>query len=426
MKKKNIIALIAVLILLLGLAFWHYIHTKEIGIYGFVPKEPIKVGILHSLSGTMALSEKPVVDATLMAIEEINAKGGLLGRKVEAVVADGCSDELIFAREAKRLIAEEKVNVVFGCWTSASRKAVKPVFEKYKHLLFYPVQYEGLEESPNIIYTGAAPNQQIIPAVKWCFDNLGKRFFLAGSDYVFPHVANRIIKDQVTALKGEIVGEEYMLLGNKNAKGLADKIIEAKPDVILNTINGDSNIYFFKELRRAGITPDKIPVMSFSIAESEVRDIGTGIMAGDYAAWNYFQSVDTEQNKRFVGNFKRKFGPDQVTSDPMEAGYFGVYLWAETVKYIGSFKTDKVRNSVSRQSFMAPEGMVYVDHGNHHTWKIVRIGKVNKAGQFDIVWSSEKLVRPAPYPPYRTKSEWNNFLKKLYQTWGGKWANTVK
>lgn len=426
MNKKIVIVFVAVLILLLSLALRYHFCSEKTGFHGITHKEPIKVGILHSLSGTMALSEKPVVDATLMAIEEINAKGGLLGRKLEVVVADGCSDELTFAREARRLITKEKVDVVFGCWTSASRKAVKPVFEKHKHLLFYPVQYEGLEESPNIVYTGATPNQQIIPAVKWCFDNLGKRFFLVGSDYVFPHVANRIIKDHITALKGEVVGEEYILLGSQDVKGLVDKIIEAKPDVILNTINGDSNVYFFKELRRAGITPDKIPAMSFSIAESEVRNIGAGVMAGDYAAWNYFQGVDTEENKKFVGNYKKKFGQNEVVSDPMEAGYFGVYLWAETVRYIGSFETNKVCNSVRRQSFMAPEGMVYVDHENRHTWKIVRIGKINGAGQFDIVWSSEKPVRPAPYPPYRTKSEWNTFLEKLYRSWGEKWANTGK
>ena len=225
------------------------------------------MGVLHSLSGTMAISEKSVVDATLLAIGEINEQGGLLGRKIEPVVADGKSDWPTFASEAERLIAQEEVSTVFGCWTSASRKTVKPVFEKHDHLLFYPVQYEGLEACPNIVYTGAAPNQQIIPAVRWCFEHLGRKFFLVGSDYVFPRTANEIIRDQLRSLHGEIVGEQYILLGSEDVQDAVQSIVAAKPDVILNTINGDTNVAFFRELRAAGITPEKIPTMSFSIAD---------------------------------------------------------------------------------------------------------------------------------------------------------------
>jgi urea transport system substrate-binding protein len=259
--------------------------------------DTIKVGILHSLTGTMAGSEKEVVDATKMAIDEINSAGGLLGKKIEPVVADGRSDWPTFAREAERLITQEKVAVVFGCWTSASRKTVKPVFEKHNHLLFYPVQYEGLEQSKNIIYTGAAPNQQIIPAVKWAFDNVGKRMFLVGSDYVFPRTANEIIKEQVKSLKGEIAGEEYVLLGSNQVDAIVKKIVDTKPDVILNTINGDTNVAFFKALRAAGITPQKIPTMSFSLAEAELTAMGSKELAGDYASWNYFQAIDSKQNQ---------------------------------------------------------------------------------------------------------------------------------
>lgn len=280
----------------------------------------IKVGILHSLSGTMAISEKSVVNSTLLAIEEINSQGGVLGKKIQPIIVDGKSNWVTFAQEAERLINKEKVVTVFGCWTSASRKTVKPVFEKYNHLLIYPVQYEGLEESPNIVYTGAAPNQQIIPAVKWSFDNLGKRFFLVGSDYVFPRTANEIIKDQVTALRGEILGEEYILLGSADVEGVVKKISETQPDVILNTINGDTNIAFFKALRKAGITPEQIPTISFSIAEEELRSLPKEDVVGDYAVWNYFQSVDDADNQRFVKQFQKKYGQNRVTSDPIEAG----------------------------------------------------------------------------------------------------------
>lgn len=391
-----------------------------IGVY----KKPIKVGVLHSLTGTMAISERSVKDATLLAIEEINARGGLLGRRIEPVIADGKSDWPTFAAEAERLITEEKVSVVFGCWTSASRKNVKPVFEKLNHLLIYPIQYEGLECSPNIIYTGATPNQQIIPAVKWFFDNGKKRFFLVGSDYIFPRSANEIIKTQILILGGEIVGEEYIPLGSENVKSAVGNIVITQPDMILNTINGDTNVSFFDELRKAGITPDKIPTLSFSIAEDELRSMNPKIMVGDYAAWNYFQSVDSEENTNFVSNFKKKYGDDRVTDDPMEAGYFGVYLWAQTINSIGTDDVEKVRRSMKGQSLLAPEGIVYIDSDNHHTWKTVRIGRIRADGQFDIVWTSGKPIRPEPYVSYKTKSEWVQFIDGLYEGWGQKWSNT--
>jgi urea transport system substrate-binding protein len=386
-------------------------------------RPPIKAGILHSLSGTMAISERSVADATLLAIEEINQSKGLLGRKIEPIIADGCSDWPTFAKEAERLISEEKVSVVFGCWTSASRRTVKPIFEKHGHLLFYPVQYEGLEQSPNIVYTGAAPNQQIIPAVKWCFDNLGKRFFLVGSDYVFPRTAHTIIKDQLAAIRGEIAGEEYIVLGSHEVEEAVRQIVQTQPEVILNTINGDTNIAFFKELRAAGITPDEIPTMSFSIAEQELRSLGTEDMIGDYACWNYFQSVDTEENRAFVDTFRKRYGPDRVTSDPMEAAYLAVHLWAQAVEEARTDDVSDVRKAIANQTFKAPEGMVYVNTENNHAWKTVRIGRIRNDGQFEIVWSSERPVRPVPYPIYRSPSEWHEFLEALYMGWGNRWSN---
>jgi urea transport system substrate-binding protein len=374
---------------------------------------PIRVGVLHSLTGTMAISETSVRDATLLAIEELNAAGGVLGRRIESVVADGRSDWPMFAREAERLITSEQVAVVFGCWTSASRKTVKPVFEKYDHLLFYPVQYEGLEQSPNIIYTGAAPNQQIIPAVKWSFDHLGKQFFLVGSDYVFPRTANAIIKAQVLALGGTIVGEEYLRLGSREVEAAVQKIAASRPTVILNTINGDSNVAFFEALRRAGITADRIPTVSFSLAEDELRHMDARTMAGDYAAWNYFQSVDSPENRRFVQAFRARYGQNRVTDDPMEAAYFGVKLWALAVGSARTTKVSEVRKALRYQSLAAPEGIVSLDPVTQHTWKVVRIGKIRADGQFEIVWSSQDPVRPIPYPTFRTKPEWEAFLTEL-------------
>ncbi len=416
-KMKKIIIPLIIVVLFATAGVWFYYSRLN------TTREPIKVGILHSLTGTMAISEKSVVDSTLMAIEEINQKGGLSGRRIDALVVDGRSDWPTFAEEAERLIIDEEVSVIFGCWTSASRKTVKPVFEKYNHLLFYPVQYEGLEHSPNIIYTGAAPNQQIIPAVKWSFDNLGKRFFLVASDYVFPRSANAIIKDQAAALGAEIVGEEYILLGSSDVKDVVLKIAEIKPDVILNTLNGDTNVSFFKELRKAGITSDKIPTMSFSIAENELRTLGVRDMVGDYACWNYFQSVDTRENIDFVKRFKTKYGPDRTVDDPMEAGYFGVYLWAQAVKKLGTDSVDKIIKALKRQSLQAPEGLVYIDKDNNHTWKAVRVGIIRQDGQFDIMWDSGRPVQPEPYPASRSKSEWNEFLQNLYKMWDEKWAN---
>ena len=409
--------LVIVALLALGIGWYFYKAGQRFS------GPPIKVGILHSLTGTMAISEKSVVDAELMAIDEINAKGGLLGRKIQPVIVDGASNWPQFAKMAEKLITQDKVSVVFGCWTSASRKTVKPVFEKYGHLLFYPVQYEGLEQSPNIVYLGAAPNQQIIPAVKWSIDHIGKRFFLVGSDYVFPRTANEIIKNQIQSLGGEVVGEEYLLLGSKDVGPMVQKILAAKPDVILNTINGDSNVAFFQALRAADITPDKMPVMSFSIAEDELRSMNAKDLAGNYAAWNYYQSVESDINKGFVERFKKKYGQDRVTDDPMEAAYDAVYLWAQAVTDANSDAVEDVQRTIKKQSYNAPEGTVYIDPENQHTWKIVRIGKIREDGQFDIVWSSDKPIQPIPFPTSKTREEWERFLNDLYTKWNGNWAN---
>jgi urea transport system substrate-binding protein len=365
--------------------------------------DTIKVGILHSLSGTMAISEKSVVDAEQLAIKEINEAGGVLGKKIEAIVEDGASDWPTFNEKAKKLIDQDKVATVFGCWTSASRKAVLPTFESKNHMLWYPVQYEGQECSKNIFYTGAAPNQQIEPSVEWLLKNKGKEFFLVGSDYVFPRTANTIIKAQLAALGGKVVGEDYIPLGGTEVTPIISKIKAALPNggVVYNSLNGDSNVAFFKQLQGAGMGPDKYPSMSVSIAEEEVKAIGVEYLKNHYAAWNYFQTVDTPESKKFVAAFKKEYGDERVVNDPMEAAYIMVYLWKQAVeKAGGADDLEKVRAAALGQTFAAPEGEIAMQN-NHHISKVVRIGEVRDDGLFNIVYDSKTAVKPIP---------WNQFV----------------
>src|SRR5581483_2816318 len=283
-------------------------------------EQMIKVGVLHSLTGTMAISEVTVKNATLLAIDQINASGGVMGKKLEPVIEDGASDPAIFSQKAQKLIQEDKVVTVFGGWTSASRKAMLPVFERFHSLLWYPVQFEGNECSPNIMYSGAQPNQQILPALDWAFEKNYKKIFLLGSDYVFPRTANLILKKHIVHRGGTVAGEEYVPLGGTDFSSVITKIKLAKPDIIFNTLNGDSNVSFFKQMVAAGMTPNKLPVMSFSIAEQEAKAMGTGLVAGSYAAWNYFESLSAPANKKFVTAYRTKFGKDAALDDPMAHG----------------------------------------------------------------------------------------------------------
>jgi urea transport system substrate-binding protein len=384
---------------------------------------PIQVGILHSQTGPMKISEESMKDAEILALEEINAQGGLLGRQIEWIIADGRSDWPTFAREAERLVEQKKVSVIFGCWTSASRKSVKPVVEQNHHLLIYPMAYEGLEQSPNIIYTGAAPNQQVIPAVTWCFETLKKRrFFLVGSDYVWPHCVNEIIKDQLKALGAELTGEAYIQFGSNEVEPVLKAIESANPDVIISTVVGDSNKPFYQRLQTAGILPERVPVLSFSVAEDELRQLPLKAMVGDYAAWDYFQTVDRPENREFIRRFQARFGADRVTSDVIEAAYNSVYLWAQAVAEAESEDVVEVLKAIKRQSRNTPEGIVSVDDETQHTWRPVYVGRIRTDGQFDLVWSSGKSVRPVPYPPSRTRDQWEKLLESLYRNWGG-WAN---
>lgn len=357
----------------------------------------IQVGILHSLSGTMAISEVAVKNAELMAIDEINAKGGVMGKKIEPIIEDGASDWPTFAEKAKLLLQDKKVAAIFGCWTSASRKAVLPVVEQFNGLLYYPVQYEGLEQSPNIFYICAPPNQQIIPAVTYLLQQKKTKFYLLGSDYVFPRTANKIIKAQLAAEKATTVGEDYTPLGDTDYSTILSKITAASPDVVFNTLNGDSNVAFFKQLADSGLTADKLATMSVSIAEVEVKGIGAKNMVGHLTAWNYFQSMDLPANQTFVKNFQKRYGADQVTDDPIEHAYTAVYLWAKSVEKAGSTDVAKVREAAKGLTFDAPQGPVKIDATNQHIWEKASIGKARPDGQFDIIWTSPDSIQPDPF-----------------------------
>lgn len=368
-----------------------------VGCNGVKKSATVKVGILHSLTGTMAISESPVHDSELLAISEINAAGGVLGKQIEAVIEDGESDPQVFAEKARKLLQDDNVATVFGCWTSASRKAVKPVFEELYGLLWYPVQYEGMEASPNIMYMGASPNQQIVPAIDYCAEQFGKKMFLVGSDYVFPRTANRIIKAQLAQMDGECVGEEYVPLGSGDFAGIVAQIKAAKPDVILNTLNGDSNVAFFYELSKNNITSSTIPVMSFSITEEEVAKMNVANLAGNLVSWNYYETTQTPRNEKFVSDYKHAYGEDRMTGDPIEAAYIAVYMWAAACEKAGSFDVEAVRVASKGLTFTAPEGTVTIDGGNQHLYKQVRIGKINEKGLIDEVWSTPSAIKPDPY-----------------------------
>lgn len=363
------------------------------GVFG----DTIKVGILHSLSGTMSISETSVRDAEVMAIDEINAAGGVLGKKLVAVVEDGASSNATFSEKATKLLDSDGVACVFGCWTSSSRKAVLPVFEAKNGLLWYPVQYEGMESSKNIFYVGAAPNQQIVPAVDYLAEKYGPKIFLMGSDYVFPRTANSVIKAQAAAKGYEIVGETYTPMGHTDYATIINKIRAAKPDFVFNTLNGDSNVSFFKQLRDSGLGPEDVMTCSVSVAEEEVKGIGAAYCEGHLVSWNYYQTTDTEANRKFVAAYKAAYGDTRVTDDPIEAGYDAVYLWKAAVEAAGSTNVDKVRAAAAGISFDAPEGTITIDGDNQHMYKPVRIGMVNADGLIDEVWSTGDPVKPDPY-----------------------------
>ena len=381
-------------------------------------KDPIKVGVLHSLSGTMAISETVLKDVALMAIEEINAKGGVMGRKLEPVVVDPASNWPLFAEKARQLISQDKVAVTFGCWTSVSRKSVLPVYEELNSLLFYPVQYEGEELSKNVFYTGAAPNQQAIPAVEYLMSKDGgsaKRWVLLGTDYVYPRTTNKILR---AFLKSKGVAEadimeEYTPFGHSDYQTIIAKIkkfaSEGKKTAVVSTINGDSNVPFYKELGNQGLKATDVPVVAFSVGEEELRGVDTKPLVGHLAAWNYFMSLKNPANDEFTkkwaayakakGIAGHKDKP--LTNDPMEATYIGIYMWKQAVEKAKSTDTDKVIAAMAGQTFKAPGGFTStMDMKNHHLHKPVFIGEVKADGQFNVVWKTKGPVKAQPWSPF--------------------------
>jgi urea transport system substrate-binding protein len=386
--------------------------------FGARAEDTIKVGVLHSLSGTMAISETVLKDTVLMAIDEINAKGGVLGKKLEPVVVDPASNWPLFAEKARQLISKDKVAVTFGCWTSVSRKSVLPVFEELNGLLFYPVQYEGEELSKNVFYTGAAPNQQAIPAVEYLMSKDGgtaKRFVLLGTDYVYPRTTNKILR---AFLKSKGVAEadimeEYTPFGHSDYQSIIAKIkkfsSEGKKTAVISTINGDSNVPFYKELGNQGLKAKDVPVVAFSVGEEELRGVDTKPLVGHLAAWNYFMSIKNPANAEFTkkwaayakakGIAGHKDKP--LTNDPMEATYIGIHMWKQAVEKAKSTDTDKVIAAMAGQTFTAPGGFTStMDAKNHHLHKPVFIGEIKADGQFNVVWKTPGPVQAKPWSPF--------------------------
>ncbi len=384
-------------------------------------EDTIKVGVLHSLSGTMSISETVLKDVALMTIEEINAKGGVLGKKLEPVVVDPASNWPLFAEKAKQLIAQDKVAVMFGCWTSVSRKSVLPVVEELNGLLFYPVQYEGEELSKNVFYTGAAPNQQAIPAVEYLMSKAGggaKRFVLLGTDYVYPRTTNKILRAFLKSkgVADKDIDEKYTPFGHSDYQTIvADikKFAAGGKTAVISTINGDSNVPFYKELGNQGLKATDVPVVAFSVGEEELRGVDTKPLVGHLAAWNYFMSLKNPSNEEFKAKWaayaraKKLPGADKpLTNDPMEATYLGIHMWKQAVEKAQSTDTDKVIAAMSGQTYTAPSGFVAkMDEKNHHLHKPVFIGEVKADGQFNVVWKTPSPVQAKPWSPYIAGNE---------------------
>jgi len=408
----------------LGIRFWP-IFLSLAGLAGCAsePPDPIRVGIVHSLTGTMAVSETPVAQATQLAIDEINGEGGLVGRQIEAIWVDPRSEPRAFGEAARHLLEERGVSAIFGGWTSASRKEMKPIVEAADGVLFYSVQYEGMEISDHIVYLGATPNQQMIPALQWFFDNKGSRFFLVGSDYIYPRSANAVARDFLESLGATVVGEAYLPLGGREVSGVIRQIETSGADVIVNTINGDSNQAFFRGLRAAGIFPEQLPAVSFSLSEVEVAQFGVELFRGDYAAWNYFHGEERAANRVFIERYRAVHGADSVINDPMVAAYGAVHLWADAARRAGTPEASAVRAELEDGRFDGPQGRIYMDADSLHTWKPAKLARISDTGSFDPIWQSEAIIHPVRFPRTRARREWNALVEGFYAEWGNAWVN---
>jgi urea transport system substrate-binding protein len=368
----------------------------------------------------MATSEVSLVNTTLLGIARVNEDGGVLGRRVESVVRDGRSHAGTFVEQARRLLDEEGVSVVFGCWTSAARRAVRPLFEERGRLLFYSIQYEGVEESPWIVHLGSAPNQQLIPSVRWAFASLKRRrFFLVGSDYVFPRIAHEIMKDQLSVLGAQIAGEAFLPLGTADVMGTASQIAKSGADVILNTVNGDSNIGLIRALRAAGVRSKTTPMLSFSLDQTTYRELDFGEIEGDYLAWSYFSSVDSPANKELLARVVQRFGPRPVT-DAMATAYSAVLMWADAARRARTFDPRAVRAALEQATVETPVGGLRVS-ADGHVPRTVDVAQIGRDGDVQIVWSSPNPIDATPYPDSRTREAWDALVETMRKRWSGTW-----
>jgi urea transport system substrate-binding protein len=388
-------------------------------------RTPIVVGLIHSETGPLAISEKSLLDAEILALEEINARGGVAGRKLKWKIADGRSDPATFASQALRLIEKDKVDVLIGGWTAECRKAMLEVVEKQQSLLIFPANCEGIERSAHAIYVGGSANQVVLPAVRWCFDALkARKFFVIGTEEVWSRVASEIAKDGIKAAGAELVGESYLPLVGGDAQALVETIRAAKPDVVLNALVGDSNVPFYAAFRRAGLMPDKLPVVAFAVAEDELRRFPPGDMTGHYSAFSYFQGLDRPENSEFVRKFKALHGEARTISDSMVAAYDGVMIWAQAADEAGTGDPKVIMSRFDRQSLDAPEGIVTIDPESRIAWRPFCLGKIRTDGQFDLAWSIIKPIQPVTFVATRSKTQWRALLAELKDRWGGRWSSS--
>jgi urea transport system substrate-binding protein len=388
-------------------------------------RSPIVVGLIHSQTGPLAISEKSLLEAEVLALEEINAEGGVAGRLVKWEVADGRSDPSTFATQAARLIERDGAVGLFGGWTAECRKAMVAVVEERDNLLVFPANYEGIEQSRRVVYVGGSANQVVLPAVRWCFDSLkARKFFVVGTEEVWSRCASELAKDGVKASSGSLVGEVYLPLAGGDSESLVGSIRSASPDVVLNLLVGESNLAFYAALRKAGSGPEKLPVMAFNVSEDELRRFPPVDVSGHYAAWNYFQSIDRDESREFVRRFKAKYGESRPVSDAMVAAYNGVRIWAKAAADAGSGDPSAVLAHLDRQSLDAPEGVVTIDPESHIAWRPFFVGRVRSDGQFDVAWSITKPIHPVVFVDTRSKGRWLALLDELKARWNGRWSSS--
>ena len=388
-------------------------------------RPPIVVGLIHSQTGLLAISERSLIEAEVLALEEVNAQGGVAGRPLKWTIADGRSDPLSFASQAVRLIEKEKAEVLIGGWTAECRKAMIAVVEERGNLLIFPASFEGIERSSHVVYVGGAANQSVLPAVRWCFDTLkARKFFVVGSEEIWSRVAAEQAKDAVKAAGGVLAGEAYLPLVGGDGAGLIDQIRSARPDVVMNTMVGDSNLPFYSAFKRAGFTSEKLPIVAFAVAEDELRRFDSGDVIGHYSAFSYYQGLDRPENLDFVRKFKAKYGEDRVLSDTMVSAYNCVMIWAQTANEAQTADPKVVMDRFDRQSINAPEGIVTIDPESRVAWRPFYLGKARADGQFDLAWSIPKPILPVTYVATRSKVQWQALLDELKTQWGGRWSSS--